>query len=1515
MRKIVLFLLTVFSFSALKAQLTESDITQTKQLVSKNASTIGLTANDLDNIIVSSTYQSVEGIRMVYLYQGYKGIPVYNQMHVLAFRNDKVVSVAGSSIPGFEKMVNNITGTPQLTSGEAVMTAIANCQIAASRINGSVTSPVINSFGKLDFGKLGVALENITAELFWYPVNEKEFRLVWQVFLAPEGSSDMWSTKVDAATGEVLGKYNYTVYCNWHKDEQSSVNCNKEVHQQERKADGYKNLVVKKDEEKPFAVNSATYRVVKFPAESPLHPGGSPSLHIDPWTLAPGNATTLKWHNDGTQEHDSTRGNNVWAAEDRNNTNTVIDKAALSQTPQPNLTFDYVPDFTQAPTTTTPPNQQFNITNLFYMNNIMHDIVYQYGFNEVSGNFQNDNMGRGGAGNDYVIADAQDGGGTNNANFATPVDGTRPRMQMYLWTAPNPDRDGDVDNGIIAHEFGHGISNRLTGGPSNSSCVGNAEHGGEGWSDYYTLMVTTDWATATINDGPNPRGIGTYAANQPPSGSGIRNFRYSTDLSVNPLVYSATLPSQVHSRGEYWCAALWEMTWGLIQQTGINPNVFNPAGVGGNSAALKLVTEGMKLQPCGPGFIDARNAILKADTLFFGAQYSCAIWTAFAKRGMGRGASQGSANSVTDQVPSFVGTSANLVLNENLQIVSEGQNITYTNRVSTDICGPISNYFITDTLPTHVTYVSGGSYNAGNRTVTFSPITLPPATSQTYPLVVSVNTGSYFAPVTHFNETVSGSTIPATWTPSSINATVWSVSTTVSNSPPNSFAAIYNVAAANDLSLATTSQTLITPNTVANYTTLSFWHQYNTEDGWDGGVVEVSTDNGSSWTDLGSKFVKNGYNGSLGTGSNLSGRAAFTGTSTGFVNSIINLSSYANQSIKIRFRFGSDNNTGPSSGIGGWWVDDIVLYSEPAVQMRSSLFNASGARQSFSDTIARITVGCSPAAITTQPANVNTCTGATVTYTIAVSGTSPSFQWQVNTGSGFTDLTNTAPYSGVTTATLTITGVTAGMNGYSYRCLVSNNCIAPFNSNNASLNVGAGASINAQPINSTVCPGSGTTFAVTASAATSYQWQVNTGTGFTNLTNTAPYSGVTTATLTLSAATAGMNGYQYRCLVGSCATPLTSGNAILTVNTAPAVTTDPQNQTICVGSGTNFTVAASATGISYQWQVNTGTGFTNIVNGAPYSGATTSQLSVAGASLSLNGNQYRCVISGTCTPSATSAAAVLTVHAPVSVSSSPANQEICSGSNVTFTADGTSIPAIIYQWQVSTDGGNTWNNVSGANASALSVNGVSASLSGNRYRCLMSNATCTSPATSGAAILTVRQLPSVGLTAAPLTTLLPGQTTTLTATPTASTGGTLSATWLLNNSPIAVTGNTLQVNVTGIGTYQATIRETWTSGLVCSAQSAQVVIGASPSSRLFIFPSPNDGNFNVSYYNDGGANTQRRIIIYDGKGALVYDRLFTVTGLYTLIPVSIEKASRGIYMVVIGDAAGKKLAEGKVHIR
>lgn len=1240
MRKFLLFAVAVFSLSVIQAQVTEADASLAKELVTKNSTAIGLSGDDVNNTIVSSTYLSADGIRMVYLYQSYKGIPVYNQMHVLAFKNGLLVSKAGGRIPDIVSRVNNPGAVPSLPVQLAVTEALRFAKIPEQRMPASIPAPLVNSFGKLDFGKLGVALEDITAELFWYPVNEKELRLVWQVFVAPDNASDMWSVKVDAVNGAILGKDNYTVYCNWHKDDMAATNCNNTEHKTNTGAEqvNHKDLVERRSDISPL-INSATYRVVKYPAESPQHPGGTPSLHVNPWTMAPGNATTLNWHNDGTDDHDSTRGNNVWAAEDRSNTNNVFNNAAVSQTTQPNLTFDYAPDFTQAPTTTSPPNQQFNITNLFYWNNILHDILYLYGFNEVAGNFQNSNLGRGGAGADYVIADAQDGGGTNNANFATPVDGTRPRMQMYLWTAPNPDRDGDVDNGIVAHEFGHGISNRLTGGPANSSCVGNGEHGGEGWSDYYGLMLTTDWSTATINDGTIPRGIGTYALGQPVTGAGIRNFRYSTNLAVNPLVYSATLPTQVHNRGEYWCMALWEMTWEMIQQTGINPNLFDPTGAGGNSAAFKLVTEGMKLQPCGPGFIDARDAILKADTLFFGGLYSCSIWKAFAKRGMGRNASQGSANSVTDQVPSFIVDNGFFTLTQAAPQVGEGQNTTYTNNVTAGNCSPMANFFITDTLPTNVTYVSGGSYNAGNRTITFGPVNLSSGQSQTYPFTVTVNNGSYFTPVTHFNETVANAGIPASWTATSTTATVWTTSTTFSNSSPNSFFAP-NPVIASDHQLATTGTFTLLPVNASHYTTLSFWHRFNTEDGWDGGVVEVSTNGGTTWSDLGSKMTSGKYNGSLGTGSNnpIGGRAAFTGLINSFMKTTINLSSYAGQTIKIRFRFASDDNTAPAGG--GWYVDDILLYTEPVVYIKSNLYNSSSVLQSVSDTITQIlqTVVCIPIAVTNQPANANACSGNNVTLSVAATGTTPVYQWQVNTGSGFANIPVGAPYSGTTSNTLTITGVTAGMNGYLYRCVISNGCTAGVNSNTATLSVGTSAVVNTHPVNSTICAGANTNFTISATGATSYQWQVNTGTGFTDLTNTLPYAGVTTATLSITNATAGMTGYQYRCVLGSCGSSLNSNAATLTISVPVSITTQPASVAVCHGVNHTFTIATSGTVSSYQWQISIDGGTT----WANLSGATTTSFAIT-AAVAQNGYRFRCVVTGSCGP-VNSNAAVLTVN-------------------------------------------------------------------------------------------------------------------------------------------------------------------------------------------------------------------------------------------------------------------------------
>jgi hypothetical protein len=166
-----------------------------------------------------------------------------------------------------------------------------------------------------------------------------------------------------------------------------------------------------------------------------------------------------------------------------------------------------------------------------------------------------------------------------------------------------------------------------------------------------------------------------------------------------------------------------------------------------------------------------------------------------------------------------------------------------------------------------------------------------------------------------------------------------------------------------------------------------------------------------------------------------------------------------------------------------------------------------------------------------------------------------------------------------------------------------------------------------------------------------------------------------------------------------------------------------------------------------------------------------------------------------------------------------------------------------------------------------------------------------------------------------LPSLLPGKISLLTATPSASTGGTVTTNWLFNGTAITNSGNTRNVNVEQVGAYQVGIQETWPSALVCSNLSPVVTITADPSDRLFIFPSPNDGRFTVSYYNNGGASTKRTIAIFDSEGHLVFQAKFDITGAYTLIPIDLRTHSTGIDIVVVGDTNGKKLATGKVHVR
>ena len=209
-----------------------------------------------------------------------------------------------------------------------------------------------------------------------------------------------------------------------------------------------------------------------------------------------------------------------------------------------------------------------------------------------------------------------------------------------------PLRDTALDNGIIAHEYTHGISVRLTGGPSNSSCLNNAEQPGEGWSDFVATVVTAKTGeTATT-----PRPHAAYAG----FGTGNRPTPYSTDLSVDPVTYDAIKSNgEVHFIGYMWASALWDMYWNLVDQYGFNANIYDAPASGGNNLALQLVIDGLKLQPCNPGFVDSRNAILLADLNRTSGANQCLIWRAFARRGLGASANQGSSNLTTDGTENF----------------------------------------------------------------------------------------------------------------------------------------------------------------------------------------------------------------------------------------------------------------------------------------------------------------------------------------------------------------------------------------------------------------------------------------------------------------------------------------------------------------------------------------------------------------------------------------------------------------------------------------------------------------------------------------------------------------------------------------------------------------------------------------------------------------------------------------------------------------------------------------------
>lgn len=453
-------------------------------------------------------------------------------------------------------------------------------------------------------------------KLCWLPMGPREMRLCWQVVFFSKERREMFRVLIDAETAEPIVRHCLTDY-----------------------------------------ISPATYRVYTSDSPTPFSPGwATPSTNQPPLvarslvTLSAldTNASPNGWINDGSN---TTVGNNVDAHLDRDR-NDFPDLPRIQGSPF--RVFDFPQDLSQSPVT----YGSSSVVQLFYWCNWFHDTLYNLGFTEAAGNFQKSNFGRGGLGNDALQADALDGNGFNNANFSTPPDGLAPRMQMFIFNGPTPNRDGDLDAEIILHEHTHGVSGRLVGGGAGISAL-QTQGMGEGWSDFVSLSLLSEAG----DDIDGNYAFGAYSSYNligiPIENYyyGLRRFPYTTSLSRNPLTFkdidtrqalshspvptSPFMPfdpgqaAEVHNQGEIWCVTLWQARRNLIAKYG---------STNGNQIMLQLVIDGMKLCPVNPNFVQARDAIILADRINNNSANFTELWAAFAKRGLGGSATSGASS-------------------------------------------------------------------------------------------------------------------------------------------------------------------------------------------------------------------------------------------------------------------------------------------------------------------------------------------------------------------------------------------------------------------------------------------------------------------------------------------------------------------------------------------------------------------------------------------------------------------------------------------------------------------------------------------------------------------------------------------------------------------------------------------------------------------------------------------------------------------------------------------------------
>ncbi len=860
----------------------------------------GLSEKDLAELRETDSYTDTHnGIRHTWFKQQWQGIDIFNSEVVVHQRADgEIVAILHRTVDRVEQQAR--PPQPGIAPEEALRRVL---EMDGMRI--AVPSLIEHTPEQHRWRFAGEAFggEPPFVELVWLSAGDV-LLLAWNVNYQRADGTHWWNVRIDASTGKEIERNDWV-----------ASTC------------GFDHAVAEigaaacAPAPMPAAPNDL--RVYPLPYESPNH--GARAIRNAPWTAAP-IASPYGWYDTNGApgaEYMITRGNNVYASEDMNADNIP----GFSPDGGTNLDFDFPINLANAPST----NQAASITNLFYWTNLMHDIFYRYGFDEVSGNFQSNNYGRGGVEGDFLYADGQDGSGTNNGNFSTPPDGTNPRLQVFNWTLTTPNRDGCLDNGLVTHEYGHGISNRLVGGPSNANTLTNQDQPGEGWSDWIALMVTMEPGDL----GTDVRGLDTYLLNQPTNGNGIRPFPYTTNHALNNLTYASTnntsLLPNAHGNGTMWCSVLWDLTWNLIDLYGYSPDLYN--GNAGNNIALQLVIAGLKYTPSSPGFVDARNGILMADQINNGGAYQNIIWSTFAARGLGFSASEGNPYWRTDQVEAFdlpsninVGVRSTVApLAGSFLDCQNGQPITV--KVRNNGLTTQSNFNVSyrvDGGPVNTQLFAGTLIPGASSPVTFTmPLTFASYGAHTIQAWTSLPSDQY-----HADDTL---TIAVNWQanvqlPFSANAedalalpTGWSVQN------PDGLYTWSNVSLAMGANCAATRafkmnyHTYYAPNEEDRLvsplinlagsagTRLQFHHAYAPYGGTgqdDGLRVEISTTCGSTWTTLYSAFGA-----ALGTAPQTTATWVPTACNQWLLHDI-DLSAYDGQTVMLRFtgigNFGND---------------------------------------------------------------------------------------------------------------------------------------------------------------------------------------------------------------------------------------------------------------------------------------------------------------------------------------------------------------------------------------------------------------------------------------------------------------------------------------------------------------------------------------------------------------------------------------------------------------------------------